>query len=94
MVREGNNELFIFRKEQGNWKIHRYLFALLESARCQVIAPHRQSGMGVGRLAPSLFSLVEKRPAGRPIPLSKKKIEWGAGRPGIQTGVERLAWIF
>jgi uncharacterized protein (TIGR02246 family) len=26
-VREGNNELFIFRKEHGNWKIHRYLFA-------------------------------------------------------------------
>ena len=26
-VREGNNELFIFRKEQGKWKIHRYLFA-------------------------------------------------------------------
>ena len=27
MVREGNNELFIFRKENGQWKIHRYLFA-------------------------------------------------------------------
>jgi uncharacterized protein (TIGR02246 family) len=26
-VKEGNNELFIFRKEQGKWKIHRYLFA-------------------------------------------------------------------
>jgi uncharacterized protein (TIGR02246 family) len=26
-VREANNELFIFRKEQGKWKIHRYLFA-------------------------------------------------------------------
>jgi uncharacterized protein (TIGR02246 family) len=26
-VKEGNNELFIFRKEKGNWKIHRYLFA-------------------------------------------------------------------
>jgi ketosteroid isomerase-like protein len=24
---EANNELFIFRKEQGHWKIHRYLFA-------------------------------------------------------------------
>jgi uncharacterized protein (TIGR02246 family) len=24
---EGNNELFIFRKEEGRWKIHRYLFA-------------------------------------------------------------------
>jgi uncharacterized protein (TIGR02246 family) len=27
MVKEGNNELFIFRKEEGHWKIHRYLFA-------------------------------------------------------------------
>jgi ketosteroid isomerase-like protein len=26
-VKEGNNELFIFRKERGKWKIHRYLFA-------------------------------------------------------------------
>jgi len=26
-VKEANNELFIFRKENGNWKIHRYLFA-------------------------------------------------------------------
>ena len=26
-VKEGNNELFIFRREQGKWKIHRYLFA-------------------------------------------------------------------
>ncbi len=26
-VKEGNNELFIFRKENGDWKIHRYLFA-------------------------------------------------------------------
>jgi uncharacterized protein (TIGR02246 family) len=26
-VKEGNNELFIFRKELGKWKIHRYLFA-------------------------------------------------------------------
>ena len=26
-VREANNELFIFRKEKGTWKIHRYLFA-------------------------------------------------------------------
>ncbi len=25
--REANNELFIFRKEDGHWKIHRYLFA-------------------------------------------------------------------
>lgn len=27
MVKEGNNELFIFRREHGKWKIHRYLFA-------------------------------------------------------------------
>ena len=27
MSTEANNELFIFRKEQGQWKIHRYLFA-------------------------------------------------------------------
>ena len=26
-VQEANNELFIFRKEKGTWKIHRYLFA-------------------------------------------------------------------
>jgi len=26
-VKEGNNEFFIFRKEHGKWKIHRYLFA-------------------------------------------------------------------
>ena len=26
-VKEANNELFIFRKENGEWKIHRYLFA-------------------------------------------------------------------
>ena len=25
--KEANNELFIFRKEDGKWKIHRYLFA-------------------------------------------------------------------
>jgi len=25
--KEANNELFIFRKEGGEWKIHRYLFA-------------------------------------------------------------------
>jgi ketosteroid isomerase-like protein len=24
---EGNNELFVFRREKGEWKIHRYLFA-------------------------------------------------------------------
>ncbi len=26
-IKEGNNELFIFRQENGVWKIHRYLFA-------------------------------------------------------------------
>lgn len=26
-VSEGNNELFVFRREKGEWKIHRYLFA-------------------------------------------------------------------
>lgn len=26
-VEEGNNELFILRRENGVWKIHRYLFA-------------------------------------------------------------------
>jgi ketosteroid isomerase-like protein len=26
-VAEGNNELFIFRRENGAWKIHRYLFS-------------------------------------------------------------------
>lgn len=26
-VNEGNNELFVFRRENGEWKIHRYLFA-------------------------------------------------------------------
>jgi ketosteroid isomerase-like protein len=26
-VTEGNNELFVFRRENGEWKIHRYLFA-------------------------------------------------------------------
>ena len=26
-VSEGNNELFVFRRENGEWKIHRYLFA-------------------------------------------------------------------
>ena len=27
IVNEGNNELFIFRKEDGEWKIHRYIFS-------------------------------------------------------------------
>lgn len=26
-VTEGNNELFVFRREGGEWRIHRYLFA-------------------------------------------------------------------
>lgn len=26
-VTEGNNELFVFRRERGEWRIHRYLFA-------------------------------------------------------------------
>ncbi|OLF52962.1 YybH family protein [Pseudomonas chlororaphis] len=29
-VAEGNNELFVFRREHGEWKIHRYLFATSE----------------------------------------------------------------
>lgn len=29
-VTEGNNELFIFRRENGEWKIHRYLFATIQ----------------------------------------------------------------
>jgi len=27
IVVEGNNELFIFKKEDGNWRIHQYLFS-------------------------------------------------------------------
>ena len=27
VTKEANNELFIFRREDGKWKIHRYLFA-------------------------------------------------------------------
>lgn len=27
VVSEGNNELFIFKKENGDWKIYRYLFS-------------------------------------------------------------------
>ena len=30
-VQEANNELFIFHKEKGKWKIHRYLFASCNS---------------------------------------------------------------
>jgi len=31
VVDEGNNELFIFKKEGDRWKIHRYLFATNQS---------------------------------------------------------------
>lgn len=31
--REGNNELFILRKENGGWKIHRYLFSTNQPPR-------------------------------------------------------------
>lgn len=27
VIDEGNNELFVFKKENGEWKIHRYLFS-------------------------------------------------------------------
>ena len=27
VITEGNNELFVFKKESGSWKIHQYLFA-------------------------------------------------------------------
>ena len=27
VVNEGNNELFIFKQENGDWKIHQYLFS-------------------------------------------------------------------
>lgn len=30
---EGNNELFVFRREGGEWRIHRYLFATNRPAR-------------------------------------------------------------
>ena len=30
---EGNNELFILRRESGEWRIHRYLFATNRPAR-------------------------------------------------------------
>ena len=32
-VTEGNNELFIFKQEDGTWKIHRYLFATNQPPR-------------------------------------------------------------
>lgn len=27
IIDEGNNELFVFKKENGSWKIHRYIFS-------------------------------------------------------------------
>lgn len=33
MINEGNNELFIFKKEKGSWKIHRYLFSTNKSKK-------------------------------------------------------------
>lgn len=32
-VAEGNNELFVFRRENGAWKIHRYLFSTNQAPR-------------------------------------------------------------
>jgi uncharacterized protein (TIGR02246 family) len=32
-VAEGNNELFVFRREKGAWKIHRYLFSTNQPPR-------------------------------------------------------------
>lgn len=32
-VAEGNNELFVFRRETGAWKIHRYLFSTNQPPR-------------------------------------------------------------
>lgn len=32
-ISEGNNELFIFRREDGSWKIHRYLFSTNQPPR-------------------------------------------------------------
>ena len=32
-LKEANKELFIFRKEHGQWKIHRYLFATSNPAK-------------------------------------------------------------
>jgi uncharacterized protein (TIGR02246 family) len=31
-VEEGNNELFVFKREDGEWKIHRYLFATSQAS--------------------------------------------------------------
>lgn len=32
-IAEGNNELFVFRRESGTWKIHRYLFSTNQPPR-------------------------------------------------------------
>jgi uncharacterized protein (TIGR02246 family) len=32
-IAEGNNELFVFRREKGTWKIHRYLFSTNQPPR-------------------------------------------------------------
>lgn len=32
-IAEGNNELFVFRREEGAWKIHRYLFSTNQPPR-------------------------------------------------------------
>lgn len=32
-IAEGNNELFVFRRETGTWKIHRYLFSTNQPPR-------------------------------------------------------------
>ena len=32
-VTEGNNELFVFRRERAAWKIHRYLFSTTQPPR-------------------------------------------------------------
>ncbi|MGJ8680396.1 YybH family protein [Paraglaciecola sp.] len=33
IIEEGNNELFVFKMENGEWKIHRYLFATTTPAK-------------------------------------------------------------
>jgi uncharacterized protein (TIGR02246 family) len=35
-VQEGNNELYIFKRENGDWKIHRYCFAEIYPTPSQV----------------------------------------------------------
>lgn len=31
VVEEGNNELFVFKRENGEWKIHRYIFTTTQA---------------------------------------------------------------